>query len=384
MVVSRAMMASRQMEGFWTDWANADPASSSWDWSVDFNQRTMLWKARERGVEHFELFSNSPMWWMCKNHNPSGDDNGGDNLQPWNVDQHAHYLAIIARRARDNWGIIFDSVEPFNEPTGGWWKGKEGSSEGCHFDASAQAPVINALRRKLNEQGLSSTMVAASDENGYDVATSTLQALGDNAGANVGRVNVHGYQHDGRRDLLYALATTQGRKLWNSEYGEGDLSGRTLVSNLILDLRWLHPVAWVYWQVLDQANWGLIDANNETGEVHDVTQKYYVLAQFTRHIRPGMRILDGGSDNVVAAYDTQNQKLVIVAVNWGNSQYLNFELSRFSQPSNNGATVRRWHTQIGSGEQYADHLDTFMSGTRFWSWFDSNAVQTFEVDNVNL
>jgi galactan endo-1,6-beta-galactosidase len=48
------------------------------------------------------------------------------------------------------------------------------------------------------------------------------------------------------------------------------------------------------------------------------------------------------------------------------------------------APVLRWCTHFGSGNQYTDHSDTFMSGTRFWSWFDANTVQTFEVDHVNL
>ena len=104
------------------DWDSADPASASWDWSVDANQRTMMQKAASRGADVFELFSNSPMWWMCINHNPAGADNGAnDNLQSWNYDQHAIYLANIAQYAAKNWGITFDSVEPFNEPMASWW-----------------------------------------------------------------------------------------------------------------------------------------------------------------------------------------------------------------------------------------------------------------------
>lgn len=64
MVVSSTMMASRQIEGYWVDWTSTDVASSSWSWGVDTNQRAMMTKARDRGANHFELFSNSPMW--CK------------------------------------------------------------------------------------------------------------------------------------------------------------------------------------------------------------------------------------------------------------------------------------------------------------------------------
>ncbi|KAM5352752.1 hypothetical protein ACJ41O_005474 [Fusarium nematophilum] len=382
MVVSPNMILSRQIEGHWLNWDSTDPASSSWNWGVDSNQRNMMWKARDRGANRFELFSNSPMWWMCKNHNPSGSSDGSENIQSWNLGQHAVYMATIAKYAKDNWGITFESVEPFNEPSADWWKAN-GTQEGCHIDISTQATIINNLRTELNNRGLSSMTIAASDESYYDQAVSTLNGLGDAALSNIARINVHGYQYgDGRRDQIYNLASSRSKRVWNSEYGESDATGQRLISNLILDFRFLRPTAWVYWQVLDGEGWGLIDANNENGSVGAVSQKYFVLAQFTRHIREGMRILDGGADNVVAAYDSGRKKLVIVAINWGNAQYLNFDLSKFAQPSKNGAPVARWHTRIGTGDQYVKYSDTTMNGTKFWSWFEAKSVQTFEVEDV--
>jgi galactan endo-1,6-beta-galactosidase len=380
MVVSPNMMPSRQVEGHWLNWESIDPGSSSWDWRVDANQRAMLQKARNRGANHFELFSNSPMWWMCKNHNPSGASDGSENIQSWNLLQHAVYMATVAKYAKDNWNITFESVDPFNEPTANWWKA-DGTQEGCHVNVPTQATIINSLRTELNSRGLSSTIIAASDESYYDQAVTTLQGLGDAALRNVARINVHGYQYGkGKRDQVYSLAG--GKKLWNSEYGENDGTGERLASNLILDFRWLRPTAWVYWQVLDGGGWGLVDADNESGRLGAVNQKFFVFAQYTRHIREGMRILDSGTDNVIAAYDAARKKLVIVAVNWGSAQYLNFELSRFAQPSSNGARVLRWRTQIGSGDRYVAYSDTTMNGTRFGSWFEKGTVQTFEVENV--
>jgi galactan endo-1,6-beta-galactosidase len=176
-----------------------------------------------------------------------------------------------------------------------------------------------------------------------------------------------------------------GKKLWNSEYGEGNATGKRLASNLILDLRWLHPTAWVYLQVLDGTGWSLIDADNDQGTIRALSQKYFVLAQFTRHIREGMTILDGGSSNVVAAYDAKKEKLVIVPVNWDDAQYLNFELGNFSKVTN-CATVARWTTTIGGGSEgtYVAATDTKVRGTKFQSWFEANTIQTFEVPNVVL
>ncbi|KAK3367600.1 glycoside hydrolase superfamily [Podospora didyma] len=386
MAVSSKMIKSRQIEGYWLDWASSNPSSNSWKWTVDSAQRNMLWKARDRGADLFELFSNSPMWWMCKNHNPAGSDDGSsDNLQSWNYNAHAVYMATIAKYAADNWGFKFQSVNPFNEPTADWWKGPTGTQEGCHFEASTQASVIGELRKELDSRGLSSTIISASDESYYDQAVTTFNKLGSTALSKVARINVHGYQYaKGARDKLHSLASGAGKKLWQSEYGENDATGERLVSNMLLDFKWLKPTAWVYWQLLDGGGWGVIDADNDAKSLGAANQKYFVLAQFTRHVRPGMRILDAGSDYAVAAYDASAKKLVIVAVNWGSAQYLNFDLSKFSTPGVDGAVVKRWSTQIGSGSRYAEASDTKISGKRFWAKFDKNMVQTFEVANIVL
>lgn len=384
MVASASIKPSRQIDGYWLDWASNDSTSSSWDWAVDANQRAMLTKAASRGANHLELFSNSPMWWMLNNHNPSGSGDGtSDNLQAWSQSSFAIYLAEVAKHAKDSWGITFESVEPFNEPSAAWWK-STGTQEGCHFEVATMAAVIPLVRAELDRRGLTGAMVSASDENSYDEAITTLKGLGSATLAKTGRVNVHGYQQaNGQRDDLYSLATAAGLPVWDTEYGENDATGSKLASNLILDFRWLHPTAWVYWQVIDGGGWGLIDGDNDAVTVTAATQKYFVLAQFSRHIREGMRILDGGSDNVVAAYDATNKKLVIVAVNWGTAQYLNFELSDFGTPGKAGQTIPRWSTQISSGDQYVySAADTTQNGTKFWSYFAKNEVQTFEVSNV--
>ncbi|KAJ0158473.1 Endo-beta-1,6-galactanase [Colletotrichum tanaceti] len=385
MAVSERMMPSRQIEGHWIDWMSDDPTSPSWQWDVDKSQRAMLQKAKARGANRFELFSNSPMWWMTQNRNPSGHVNGTENIQPHNLADHAKYMATVAQHARDNWGIDFESVEPFNEPSANWWMAN-GTQEGCNIDVYTQGTIINLLRAELDNRGLGAAIIAASDESYYDQAADTLAYLADTGGdLHLKRVNVHGYQYDkGSRDRLSALAATNALRLWNSEYGEDDVTGRRLAGNLMLDFRWLRPTAWVYWQVLDNWGWGLVRADNESGDLGNANQKYFVLAQFARHIRQGMRILDGGADNVVAAYDAAQSKLVIVAVNWGNPQNLHFDLSGFAQASTDGATVARWRTQTGDGDRYIHATDTKISGKRFHSFFQSGMVQTFEIENVKL
>ncbi|HWI56291.1 MAG TPA: hypothetical protein VNZ22_03640, partial [Bacillota bacterium] len=290
------------------------------------------------------------------------------------------YLATVAQYAATNWGITFTSVEPFNEPIATWWK-STGTQEGCHFETGTQAAVIGYLRNELNNRNWGNMLVSASDESFYDQATSTWNSFGTTTKGQVGRVNVHGYQKGGgRRDLLYSAVA--GKKLWNSEYGEDDGSGVQLASNLNLDFRWLHPTGWCYWQVFDSGGWGLIQSNPGDKWIGTANPKYYVLAHYTRHIRPGMKILDGGEGNTIAAYDAAAHKLVLVTMNYGTAQWISYDLSRFY---NVAGPIRRWMTAAASsGVKYAQYSDTVLSGRSFRSYFATNTIQTFEVSNVYI
>jgi galactan endo-1,6-beta-galactosidase len=383
MVASPNIPAFKQMQGYWLNWNSSDPASASWNWYADSNQRNALWRARDRGVTNFELFSVSPMWWMCYNSNPSGAANGGNNLQSWNYGQHAVYLATVARFARDNWGFHFTSVEAFNEPSVSWKA--DGNQEGCHLDPAVQAQVIPRFAQELSNRGLS-PVLSASDETSYDQAHATWAALGS-AQSHVDKINVHGYQYEnGRRDLVYADAKAAGKRLWNSEYGDGDATGLRMAINLNLDMRWLHPTAWVYWQALDGSTWGMVSVDEPGATLGAVQTKYYVMAQYSRHIRPGMRIIDSGEANTVAAYDQTQHRLVLVSLNRGDGQYIGYDLTRFGRVAGStGGLVHRWTTDTtAGGQRYAYHADTTLHGTQFWSWFNPGMVQTFQVDNVDI
>ena len=55
----------KEIQTFWVDWASDNPDSSSWDWTRDANQVNLLKLAAARGLDTIEVFSNSPVWWMC-------------------------------------------------------------------------------------------------------------------------------------------------------------------------------------------------------------------------------------------------------------------------------------------------------------------------------
>jgi len=382
MVVSKHIPPHRQMEGFWLDGKNADPNSASWNWSVDAKQRDMLLKARKRGANRFELFSNSPMWWMCSNLNPSGANNGAhDNLAPEHYGSFATYLATIARRAKDKWGLTFTTVEPFNEPISTWWSA-DSRQEGCHFSHQAQAAVLKELRSAMDKQGLKKMTIAASDENAYDQSLSTWNSFDAATKKIVGQINVHGYQETGgRRDLVYEAAKRDGKPLWNTEYGENDTSGLKMAHCINLDFRYLRQTAWSYWQPLDGSNWGLFDSDLPKGIIGKVNPKYYVLAQYSRHIRPEMTILESSDANNVVAYSAKQKKLVIVTLNQGAARRWKYDLSRFnigkrkvvSRITEPKATARY---QLREGLRVEKH--------QFEVDFPADSIQTFEFSEVTI
>jgi galactan endo-1,6-beta-galactosidase len=384
MAVSPNIGRSRQMDSFWIDPASSDPTSAAWNWSVDANQRNMLKLAKKMGVDTFQLFSNSPVWWMCLNLNPSGSPTGRtDNINASFYQAHAEYLAIVAKRAKDEWNITFESVEAFNEPSSAWWTAT-GSQEGCHFDASTQAKVIPLLRAELDARGLQDMKIAASDETSFTLALHTWQSLASEAKKLVDFVDVHGYEYlAGPRTELYEAVHGSGKVLLHTEYGEGDASGQTLANNLHLDFHALHPAMWTYWQPFDGGGWGLVSADNPSRSVQGVNAKFFVLAQYTRHINKGCVILGTPDLSTIAAHCHATRTLVLVVHNSISSavSYV-WDLSLFSTAS---GPASRWETNINAkAHKYTRISDASTTNKQLAVSVPANTVQTLEVHNVDI
>jgi galactan endo-1,6-beta-galactosidase len=389
-MVFYGLIPEAEIQGYWLNPNSTDPSSASWDWSVDANQRTLMLNAKALGANRFELFANSPMWWMCIDFCPAG--NGGssaiDNLASANYDEFAIELATIAKYAQTNWGITFTAVEAFNEPVSSWWTTNGAAlQEGCHLGNSGQPAIINDLRRELDNRGLTATVISAPDDNQFDQTLRTWNSYGVATQAQVGQINTHGYQGygtGGNQAGLYSAAAAAGKKLYNSEYGDNDRSGMTMATSISYQMNTLHPTGWTYWQPLDgdgkDKNWGMINASFSALTIGTIEPKYYVMAQYSRHIRQGMTIIDSGDANSVAAYDPVAQKLVIVTANHATAQTITFNLANYAVAN---GPITRWVTVPAAGTYYAEDTSVSVSGKTFSSAFAVNSVQTFEIQNVS-
>jgi galactan endo-1,6-beta-galactosidase len=176
------------------------------------------------------------------------------------------------------------------------------------------------------------------------------------------------------------MVSKDGKQLWNSEYGEINGTGLKLTENLHLDFRYLHPTAWCFWQPFDGKGWGAIMADLPGKTFQQVNPKYFVFAQYSRHIRPGMTILSTGETDTIAAFDLKGRKLVIVAHNLsGKPSEKIFDLSKFNVPD---GLVTRWITEPDASTRYKEQRDLRVSGKRLEASMPPLSIQTFEVENV--
>lgn len=358
------------IHGYWPNPNHSDP--TTWNWSADENQRSMMQKARERGANIFQLFSDSPMWWMNSNHSTSGSDTSGDCLAPEYYDRFAFYLASVARHSADHWGVRFNSVEPFNEPSANWWR-YPGRQEGCHFDVSTQQEIVESLRRALDDVHLKDVAVAAADENNMDAGLKTWNAYRPITRRVIGLVDVHGYSNgtppyrgQNRTELRRSVGSL---RLWQSEYGDGDASGYTMAQAIIHDIKELRPSAWVYWQPVEpdvpEYGWGLINANY--ADTHDqpsiqktalvrVNRKFFVFGQFTRYLRTGYHLIEVADPNSIAAYDLSSHKVVIVKVTGDAGEPMKLDVSNLLSDDDTVQVIATTTAPRGSIPDWKQHI----------------------------
>jgi O-glycosyl hydrolase len=317
------------------------PEEGEWDWEADVGQRTVMLAAFKRGATIAEAFSNSPPYWMTKSGSVTGSVDGGNNLKDEYYDEFADYLTEVVKVYREKYNVTFRTLTPLNEPISNWWK-KGNIQEGAHFNLEAQMRIIKKVAQSLEDKGLSDTAVSAADENSIDETLRILKGYDEETLGAITQINTHSYSGS-RLDDLNRFAEENGKKLWMSEFGAGgtephnheDISSvMQLAERIIFDLTLLQPSAWIYWQAVEDEsaknNWGFIHADFRVGENYELTKQYYAMANFSKFIRPGSRIILTTDGRSVAAYNEEQKQLTIVVRNESKEEKeLAYDLSEF-------------------------------------------------------
>lgn len=304
-----------EMEGF------KDSTADAYHWERDAAQRKIMLKIKQKRPDAiFEAFSNSCPYYMTVSGCVGGADKGNaDNLLPQYYKEFAHYLVDVCKHYKDEYGIEFATLEPFNEAMSDYWY-RDGSQEGCHFDKESQVKFLRVLSPVLRASGLK-TVISASDETSVKQSVEALEHYRD-AGVLplVGQWNTHTYIADNTsRDALRRLCHDTGMKLWMSEVGSGGkgLEGNIeLAQKLIDDMRHLEPTAWIDWQYVEENNdqWCLVQGDFKAQTYHRV-KNYYVRQQFSRFIPQGYRIVRTACPQALAAVSPDGKEFVVVMIN---------------------------------------------------------------------
>ena len=318
-------------------WDPADPAM--WDWSADGNQRWWLDAVTARvRAPIFECFSNSPPWFMTESSRVSGAELGSeDNLRAGEEPRFAAYLARVVSELQRRHHLAFRTLSPVNEPnTDNWFAANR--QEGSHWSPARQATMIEATARALRENGLRTT-VSAPDETNSHILLRDWVAYPATTRRQIGQINVHSYATV-HQTAVRDLARAAHIRLWMSENDTpldqdaedfaGMASALAFGEHVMLDLKRLEPAAWVLWQAVEDlsaregskgSNWGLIKADLRASAdaphpLH-VTPKYWVMAQFSRFIRPGYRLVPVDDLDTAGALSPDGRTLILVHVNGG-------------------------------------------------------------------
>jgi O-glycosyl hydrolase len=365
----------REMPGF-------EPSEGTWDWNADATQRSILGRIVTRGTGVIvEAFSNSPPYWMTKSGCAAGSSDGSNNLKDDAYDAFADYLTEVVKHFRDEWGVTFRTLEPLNEPNASWWKANNGQ-EGCHFSPSNQQAIIKAVAASLTAKGLTETTLSASDENSINDANTNLRTFDTTSLAAMTQMNVHSYAGSKRKELR-ALATSKGKRLWQSESGplnqtlDGDLEAALFMAGRIIqDLRELEPEAWIDWQVGDPArSWASITLNDAQQKLTPL-KRFYMHAGFSRYVRPGSTFVDIDNADMVAAVSADGHALTIVARNADTSGSKGFTFDLTTLPTV-GAMLDVHRTS--SSEDLADLPAIAVNGYSFVATLPASSITTFVV-----
>lgn len=374
----------------------------------DKNQLSVLKAAYEAAGEdaYVEAFSNSPPYFMTVSGCSSGGKNPlSNNLKVSKIAPFAMYLAKVCEYIQNDYGVKIKSLAPMNEPYTNYWKAYSNKQEGCHVSpGKMQSQLIIKTYEALKERGLNNIIVTASDETNTKRQLISLKKLSDEAMDCVGRVSTHTY--DKATSGVARYSAEKGKKLWMSETDWSSISGENsgemgaalwLSEKIIEDINTLSPAGWVIWQIiasyisrvpdekgrfdlkklpeLTEGYWGVAFADIDNEEIY-LTQKYYAMGQFSRYIRPGMRILKTKNKNILCA--VSDNSLVVVAVNsQSHSEDMTVDFSSLSKAFKKAAAYRTGGS-IKDGEHWTKLCGGFeLCGNKLICSLKEHSVTTY-------
>ena len=344
----------------------------SYDWSKQAGQRWFLQAAREREVENFIAFVNSPPVKLTRNGKAYSSSADQYNLPSENYGKYISFLTDVLSHFRNQEGISFSYISPFNEPQ---WDWTDAGQEGTPANNVEIAGIVRLLNAKLEEQNIDTKIEIPEagkidylldnsdkpnrDNQIEDFFSQQSQNFIGSLSHVAQKVASHSYfstwdfdyMKTARGQLKQKInAVNTSLEYWMTEYcllednsqikGNGrDLGmGAALYTARVIhaDLAIANAASWQWWTAISPYDYkdGLvyIDKNENNGEIYE-SKLLWVLGNYSRFIRPDMkRILvepdkTEGSDIDFSAYKTDDAKRIVFVISNYKPIALDFKLN---------------------------------------------------------
>lgn len=341
-------------------------SNGTYDWTKQAGQRWLLHAAKERGVDQFLGFTNSPPVSLTKNGNAFSSQNNRGNIEPKNYLPFAKFLVDVSDHFQKEEGITFNYLSPFNEPQWDWTgNGQEGSPYTNQeiFDITKKLDSLITGKKLpykilIGEAGKLNYLYEEADKpsRGNQIAdffnASSPRYMGALNSVEKA-ISGHSYFTTAPANYMTTVRTLLKNKIkeasvpvefWQSEYcilgdqeeihgGGKDLGINTAlyVARIIHhDLTVANASAWQWWLGVTAYDYkdGLIymDKNKTDGYIA-AGKLLWALGNYSRFIRPGsirvettgenLNVNDANSLMASSYVDETGKQLIIVLINYG-------------------------------------------------------------------
>lgn len=354
----------RRSESFMT-------GANSYNWENHAGQRWFMKAAKERGVNTFIGFVNSPPVQLTKNGKAFSSSSNSYNLAEENYENYASYLADIVENIKQNDGIEFKYISPFNEPQ---WDWTDGGQEGTPARNTEIAAAVKVINQKFSDRNLNALleipesaqiqfMYSDHHKSGrgqqiQEFFTSSSENYVGNLSHVAKKIAGHSYYStwplsdfaDVRNELAQEITSaTNPIEFWMTEYcalednSEIKGNGRDLGMNTALytarviytDIVLANAASWQWWLAISPYDYkdGLVytDKNKFDGNIYD-SKNLWAMGNFSRFVKQGMtrvdvtrgdfRPIEQTFEGVMSTCFTSSDKskVTIVLINYSNKE----------------------------------------------------------------
>ena len=330
-------------------------ADGTYDWSVCDGQQWFMKQAKDYGVDHFLLFSNSaPIYYTKSGKANTNNQSLSCNLKDDCYDDFAEFLATTTKHFVDE-GYNVTYIDPVNEPRFDWKDGQEGSP----WENANIAQLVTELDKSVTSRNLN-TKILIPEASSWDLlysgsgrAANQIDAFFNSSSSNyIGNLSSlakvvagHSYWTFGNntdlkdiREAVRDAASEYGLEVMQTEWSMLDAEPSTsagfpasydaatkmdialYMGKLIYcDLNYGNMSGWSYWTAFAQEKWSqknrfYLIRMNAKGDTSDESygdiknggtltadKNLWVLGNYSRFIRPGYKRVDvSGADEMNA------------------------------------------------------------------------------------